>query len=584
MARMIPPVIPTDYPSEGEREVFRRLKEDPATDGWIVLHSLGLAKHDQRVAGEIDFVAIIPDHGVLCLEVKGCSAANLRRDEGLWFYGPRDKGENRSPFRQASDGMHSLKRQLLAARPDLGGIQFSSGVIFPYASFDEESVEWSQWEVIDARTLRSAPISKLITRLMRAARHHLLGSTEAPRIDAAGPSVAQCTTMRDALRGNFEAPIDPRIRSAALETELWRYTSEQFLALDAMAENARMIFAGPAGTGKTLLAMEAARRARASGRRVLFVCFNRLLGSWLEERISDSTPEVLTTTLHRQMLAVSGLGKAPDEAGAEFWDTQLPDAACYRLMASCGETHVFDELVVDEAQDVLRASYLDFLDLSLRGGLAAGRWRMFGDFEKQAIFGSANMPLEEFRANRVGGAPTYSLRVNCRNTPLVAEWVHVFGGLNPRYSRILRPDDRMHPRLAFYRDDEEQRQLLAESLADLERHGFRDRDIVILSPRAEQACVTASLAAAPWKARVRPFSQGQAASIQFGSIQSFKGLEAPAVVITDIESMSTPAARSLFYVALTRAVQRVVVLAKERVRRQAADILRMPPTRTGGEE
>lgn len=97
MAIMIPPVIPPDTPSGGEMEVFRRLRDDPGTEGWIVLHSFGLADHVEQVQGEIDFVVIIPAKGVFCLEIKSCSAAHLRRDaRGLWYYGPKDKGD---PFR-----------------------------------------------------------------------------------------------------------------------------------------------------------------------------------------------------------------------------------------------------------------------------------------------------------------------------------------------------------------------------------------------------------------------------------------------------------------------------------------------------
>lgn len=589
MARMIPPVVPEDWPSEGEREVFRRLRDDPGTVTWTVLHSLGIASHERRVAGEIDFVVIIPGLGVLCLEVKGCSATNLRRVAGLWYYGPRDPGESRGPFRQASEGMHSLRRQLLAARPELDGIQFSSGVVFPYAPFDEESVEWNRWELINSRMLSSAPISRLLTRLMRAARDHLHAATTGPRIDLDGPTAAQSAAIGDALRGNFEIPVDPRARAATLETELRRYTTEQFLALDAMAENPRLVFEGPAGTGKTLLAMEAARRARAKGRHVLLVCFNRLLGSWAEAQTSDLRPEVLTTTLHRQMLAVSGLGNPPENADSAFWETQLPEKACEQLMAICGDGnvgHVFDEMVVDEAQDILREPYLDFLDLSLRGGLASGRWRMFGDFENQSIMGSANLSLDEFRSRLAGGAPLYSLRVNCRNTPLIAEWVHILGGLSPRYRRILRPDDRVNPRMEFYRSDDEQVRKLTDALVELKRLGFRDRDIVILSPRTDHSSAAESLKTSTdtWKTRLRPFSLRADGAIRYGSIYSFKGLEAPAIVVTDIEGIGSPAARSLFYVALTRAVQRLVVLAHERVRREAANILRSPPARDGNEE
>lgn len=121
MARMIPPVVGSGTTSAGEREIFLRLRDDPGATAWIALHSLGLARHDAGVAGEVDFVVIIPTRGVLCIEVKGCSASALRRDSGLWFYGPGDRGDPRSPFRQASEAMHSLRREILRSHAMLAG-------------------------------------------------------------------------------------------------------------------------------------------------------------------------------------------------------------------------------------------------------------------------------------------------------------------------------------------------------------------------------------------------------------------------------------------------------------------------------
>lgn len=331
--------------------------------------------------------------------------------------------------------------QLRATRPELSRIQFSSGVIFPFAPFRVRSVEWSQWEVIDSRIFRSQPLSRSLLRMMDAARAHLLGASASPGLESNAPTDEQSATIRDALRARFEIPVDRRARAEHLETELQRYTSEQFSALDAMESNPRTIYVGPAGVGKTIIAVEAARRARVEGRRVLFVCFNHMLGAWLERQTAEMRPEVVALTLHRHMLDVSELGRAPQDAGPEYWQSILPDTACERLLEDCGDdrdSQIFDVLIVDEAQDILREPYLDFLDLSLRGGLSSGHWRFFGDFENQAIYDAANISLEEFRVRRAAGVPIYSLRVNCRNTPLVAEWVRVLAKLDPGYNRGRR--------------------------------------------------------------------------------------------------------------------------------------------------
>ena len=55
--------------------------------------------------------------------------------------------------------------------------------------------------------------------------------------------------------------------------------------LDLLGGNRRCLFEGAAGTGKTLLALEFARRCAQSGDRVLLICFNRLLGDWFANEI-----------------------------------------------------------------------------------------------------------------------------------------------------------------------------------------------------------------------------------------------------------------------------------------------------------
>jgi hypothetical protein len=122
VARMIPPAISPTCSSGGEKEIFELLKEERGTQDWIVLHSLDIAHHLRQVAGEADFVVIVPSLGVLCLEVKACHS--LRRRDGLWYYGHDPKGDSRGPFKQASEAMHSLRRQVSRADPALSRVPF----------------------------------------------------------------------------------------------------------------------------------------------------------------------------------------------------------------------------------------------------------------------------------------------------------------------------------------------------------------------------------------------------------------------------------------------------------------------------
>ena len=107
MARMIPPGFdPETRIPPGEVLIFDRLRSDPETSDWIVLHSLDVPQHRRQVEGEVDFVVVVPRLGVLCLEVKSHRTVS-RSNLGVWHLG-QDAPSNRGPFKQASGGMHAV--------------------------------------------------------------------------------------------------------------------------------------------------------------------------------------------------------------------------------------------------------------------------------------------------------------------------------------------------------------------------------------------------------------------------------------------------------------------------------------------
>ena len=87
-------------------------------------------------------------------------------------------------------------------------------------------------------------------------------------------------------------------------------TEEQYDRLDELEANPRCLFEGAAGTGKTLLALEYAKRASNSGANVLMVCFNRLLGDWL--KLQTEGTRITAGTWHETLKAIiarSSVGK-----------------------------------------------------------------------------------------------------------------------------------------------------------------------------------------------------------------------------------------------------------------------------------
>jgi hypothetical protein len=559
MALMIPPIT-ADYRYDGEKEIAYRLQNDPHTSDWTVLHSLDIANHKSQITGECDFIVIVPGSGVLCLEVKGCRS--LKVENGLWYYGKKKEKDARGPFKQVSDNMHSIRGYLEKNNKELSSIVFWSAVIFPYLSFSIVSPEWHRWQVIDVRSLLSRPISQLCRNILERGRA-LLKTRPASgwfKPEVYEPGQQQQIAITNLLRPEFEYFESPVSRRNSLNKELKIYTDEQYTALDAMRSNKRAIFSGPAGTGKTLLTLESARRNAISGRRVLLLCFNKFISKWLDEQFgNESFDNVKITRLHLLMLEVTGIKPSPNP-DQTFWTETLPEKAIDTLLSdSEGEFQRYDILLIDEAQDILRQSYLDFLDLILIGGLRSGSWQMFGDFIYQKIYSAVSMNIDEFILSGNINASIYNLNINCRNTPRVAAYAPLLGGLEPDYKRILRPDDSIKPEMIFYESEKEQIAILANLLHRFrEVEKYKGDEIVILSPLADKCCATKL--DLPWRDRIKPYRVELAGGhVRYCSIYAFKGLESPVVIVTDLNQVKNSESRNLLYIAVTRTLARLVL-------------------------
>lgn len=564
MARMIPPAILASCPSPGEHVIFGKLKQEEATRDWIVLHSLDIAQHLRQLSGEADFVIIVPSLGVLCLEVKACRS--LERRDGLWFYGHNPKGDPRGPFKQAAEAMHSLRQQVIHSDTSLSCTPFWSAVAFPFIEFKVTSGEWHPWQVIDSARFNRQQIAPLIIGILRSARAHLSSQPSAKWFHSSDcvPDIPQAAAIARILRPNFEFAEKASSRQMRNQAELLRYTKEQFVALDTMEDNPRVLFAGPAGTGKTVLALEAARRAASSGKKVLLVCFNRLLGQWLSKHPLACGGQITARRLHQYMAEIADI-EVPKGADDSFWKVELPEAAIRRLLDGHRDAGQFDIVIADEVQDLLHPPYLDVLELVLKGGLSGGSWRMFGDFERQMLYGQSRDQLEELICKRCDNFARGALRTNCRNTPRIATLSYLLGRLTPNYSRILRPDDHIEPIIRYYATPSQQRKELGKALERLFRESYSGDDIVVLSPKAGMRCAAARITDKLWSDQVVDFETASAGQIRFTTIQSFKGLDSPAIIVTDIEHVDGGFS-SLFYVAATRALERLCIIAHETVK------------------
>jgi hypothetical protein len=574
VARMIPPLVAADAP-KGEKQLFAKLRDDPNARDWLVLHSFDIRRHVARAEGEADMVIVVPGLGVICIEVKGCGVV---REGGLWTYAYNPpKTSTVGPFRQASQAAHSIRQYLALKDSSLASLVFHSAVLFTEVDFADKSLEWEPWQIIGRTEFLRQPISSLVTRVLEAAHTQCRSRKPVPAWygSQSRPTPRQLETVLRHMRPDFEYAASARNDVEIAEAAIRRFTDEQFGAIDHLEDNRRVLFKGPAGTGKTFLAIEAARRAVRAGRSVALLCFNSLLASWLKHEAESIVQEAKARSTLFYVGSLSGLMlsitkiNVPTPANHEFWGEELPGRAVDALLDDNRDVPRFDLLLVDEAQDLLSEPLLDVLECVLTGGLGSGCWAMFGDFERQAIYAdkSATQGLDSLQDRSADSVSTYRLRINCRNATRIAEAVTITSGMSPGYSRILNTTDSADVEPVFYRSPAHQGDLLLATIAKLLK-SFAPSEIVVLSMRADASSCAARLTRdqTGWRFASYREEPSDAASIRYSSVHAFKGLEAAAVVLTDIEGIEDDQAKALLYVGMSRARIRLHVLMHERIR------------------
>ena len=129
--------------SPGEVKFFNKIKE-LNTSKNILFHSLDIRNHISNFMGEIDFLMIVPEKGILTIEVKAHKRVEFNKETGLWKLG-NDTPERRGPFKQARDNRISLRETLIENFPILKGVIFWDLVIFSEVKIANQ-YEWNNWE------------------------------------------------------------------------------------------------------------------------------------------------------------------------------------------------------------------------------------------------------------------------------------------------------------------------------------------------------------------------------------------------------------------------------------------------------
>lgn len=572
MAIMIPSVMSPEIKSNAERKIFEWFQSAPGTDKWIVLHSLGITTHNKVIYGETDFLVLAPQLGIFALEVKG---GRVKRENGIWYFTNRYGKTNskvRGPFEQAKDGIFSIveamKKRVDMEHRHIPNVLFGYGVMFPDIEYTSSGIDEEQWQVFDSRD--GTDVKQFIKRLADGAK----GKWEAlygPLNKSKLPDAADVRYMASILRGDFDCAVAMSVQLRNASEALIALTKEQYRCLDQLDDNPRCLIQGPAGTGKTLLAIEEVKKFAARGDKVALFCFNSNLADWMSNYFDDMPESVrpqYVGTFHKYMTQVAKdadlLPTYPHdpEKVQQYYQEDLPEAAALALLES-GE--LYDIVVVDEAQDLIRDSYLEVLSASVKKGLVRGRWTMFGDFSMQAIYaaGMSGADMIEKLEDQTSFI-RFKLTVNCRNTKPICKEIETVTGFKAPHDLWTKVDG---PPVQYitWSTMEGQCKKLKDVLKQLENAHINPEQITILSPRKKEDSVVSMLDGYV----IKDFRVPPGTNTTFCTIQGYKGLENTVIILTDIEAFSE---EKLMYVGLSRACSGLFVLESEAAKKEYDDL------------
>ena len=528
MARMIPASPPADVESRAEVRLFERLR-DETTDDFVAFHSVAWllpGRGGKPRQGEADFVLAHPEYGVLTIEVKGGS---IRFDAaaGEWFTtGRAGEAKIKDPVEQARRSSFLLRDALARAKRQGGArLSFGHAVAFPDTRVGARLLrpDVPREIVIDHHDLRD--LDSKLTSLFRFWH----GRAEEPPLGPEGIRL-----LESVLASNFElrAPLGYGLEDE--ERDLLHLTEEQYRILDLLARHPRAAIAGCAGSGKTFLAAEKARRLATQGFRVLVLAYNVLLARHLRRGLADVE--------QIDVYAFDGLCRAiVAEAGHQFPEEPEPgeEGAYYRELRSLFAESVevaagrYGALVVDEAQDFAPDWWVP-LQLLLEDP-DAGPLYVFYDNNQRIFPVPEGLPVED---------EPYELTVNCRNTRRINALVREFyEGSTIEPLGPEGPPIQQH----VYRTTEELLAQLDEAVRNwIEQAEVRPDDIALLSAHSKERSALwtvdrlggIALTDDPW----------ESGKILRSSIWRFKGLERLVIGVVELDGASDKA----LYVGFSR--------------------------------
>lgn len=492
------PEAPADFNnSQGEVDIFNALKS--LDDRCYVFHSLrwlGNPKYGRKKPqGEADFAIFDPRRGLLVLEVK---SGLIRHDAGVWYQTNRATGVEK-PMQDPEQQASSTKFELLPLFQDslspTESCLIGTAVWFPSGTFAKQSLPLNLHPdiVFDEGSLNhpKQAIAQAFDYWKQKFKHNLSQRGEKQILSLLAPTFQVIPSLK--------AGFDKRAQ------QFIQMTRQQAGIIDFLDEQEVAVISGTAGTGKTVVALEKARRLAERSESVLFLCYNSGLRNFLKQE--HDFPGVDFHTFHS--VAKKFIGDAPS--------FELMAERFLEYLSNSTEFWPYDHLIIDEGQD-FSDEWLEWLIERTEGCKY-----IFYD-KKQLIFRDT-LPgwIENADCRLV-------LTKNCRNTLQVSRTAYRFANLTPGKSGELVQGvpTQLHDCESSAAVLKRIKHIVGELL---KQDAVQPEDIAILTMSTTEKSLLTNQQSIHSISLAESFEKGK---ICFTTARKFKGLEARVIFVVDL--------------------------------------------------
>jgi hypothetical protein len=531
MATMIPDLtdeqITSEHNSQAEALVYAALR-DQLSHSVTVLYSVPWIDegHNGNVRdGETDFVIIDPSRGVLIVEVKGGSAEIDSGGRWLRRNATGNLEPITNPFRQGVISKNVFSRAIDAALGGIGRIVVGHCVVLPDMLVRVGNLGTDAPPEI---VIFGNELDEIENRV-----------AEIFNFWPGGHSLNPKEPMWIADRLFPQQVLTPSLGATVREAEeqILELTRQQSRYLGFLQHQKRVCVEGPAGTGKTVLAFGKAMMNRRGS--VLLTCFNNQLANRLAAK-ADTLTGITVHTFHdlcwtMAEMAELDLPGEDEDLDSEFFDVRLPELMLEAI--DLLPSYRFGGIVIDEAQD-LKTEWWELLELLLEDPDEGYMWA-FRDMGQDLYSRESEVPE---------GMQVFRLDENIRNSRAIHDRATQF--VSGETGVSIGPDGG-EVRYEFAKTDQAVRSVVGRLLHQfINEGGMKREDVVILSASSVGRSALAGVEKVGAFTLVRSDDERDGSGVEMSSIWRFKGLDRPAVIITDLTAETSDVLR---YVGMTRA-------------------------------